>query len=386
MIRKHKISIRFLPRYFEPRKDGSIHIEATVTTGGKREKIPTRVFVFAPHWDKKKQRIKNTAPYADASNMELNRFELALLTLHENMTRLGNVPTRQDFNRALGIANPTEAAADFVDFCRKWLLTRKDLALGTVNQLNSEINKLEAWKTPFTFADLTKKTMTEYHAHLTELGNNPNTIQKSMKKIRMFLNAAVQQEIIPTNPLDGITYKGVSPTVIESLMDAEITKLEGYTGKREKTAKLFLLQCYTGFAHADLETLRPEHIYEDKGHHWISKGRKKTDVNALIPVFPKTRALLEYFDFDYNGQLPVVVQQKYNKYLKEIATELNIKTPLSSHVGRKTAGMVLLDNGVPLETVSRILGHKSVATTQKWYAKIRAGRIAKDTATFTAFG
>lgn len=94
----------------------------------------------------------------------------------------------------------------------------------------------------------------------------------------------------------------------------------------------------------------------------------------MIPVIGKVWSILK----KYNFVLPVYSNQKYNSALKKIAAEVGIRKKLTSHVGRKTYGTLLLNKDVPIETVSNLLGHSSIRTTQKHYAKVLHMKIARD--------
>jgi site-specific recombinase XerD len=124
-------------------------------------------------------------------------------------------------------------------------------------------------------------------------------------------------------------------------------------------------------------------IEKDKnGKLWIVKSRHKTDIDFIIPVLPETKALIEKYDDHPLRQkkgivLPVLSNQKYNAYLKEIADLAGINKYLTTHLARHTfATTVTLNNGIPLEIVSKMLGHSSVKTTQI-YAKVQQKAIEK---------
>lgn len=155
----------------------------------------------------------------------------------------------------------------------------------------------------------------------------------------------------------------------------------------ELVKDIFLFSCYTGFAYIDVATLTGEHIHKGfDEHNWLIKPRQKTGVDERVPVFPKAQTILEKYASlrlsEKDNLLQVITNQKLNAYLKEIAAICDIKTKLTFHVARHTfASTVTLEKGVPLDSVSKMLGHRSIKTTQI-YAKISDKKISDDTDIF----
>jgi site-specific recombinase XerD len=147
---------------------------------------------------------------------------------------------------------------------------------------------------------------------------------------------------------------------------------------------IFLFSCYTGLAYADLQKLnRSEISFGIDGGKWIFTRRQKTDTASRIPLLPMAQSILDrYADHpqcQIKGQvLPILSNQKMNAYLKEIADCCGIKKRLTFHIARHTfATTITLSNGVPIETVSKMLGHRNLRTTQH-YAKILDRKVSQD--------
>jgi integrase len=148
---------------------------------------------------------------------------------------------------------------------------------------------------------------------------------------------------------------------------------------------IFLFSCYTGFAYIDVATLREDHIKTGvDGKKWLIKPRQKTGISERVPILPPALKILEkYADQNIKQQrktlLPVPSNQKVNAYLKEIADICSITTKITFHIARHTfATTVTLQNGVPMDSVSKMLGHRSIKTTQI-YAKVNDIKISDDT-------
>jgi site-specific recombinase XerD len=147
---------------------------------------------------------------------------------------------------------------------------------------------------------------------------------------------------------------------------------------------IFLFSCYTGLAYADVKKLkRSEIIIGIDGEQWLVSRRQKTDISARIPVLPAALTIIERYKnhpqcHDKDQVLPILSNQKMNAYLKEIADACRIQKTLTYHIARHTfATTVTLTNGVPIETVSKMLGHRNLRTTQH-YAKILDKKIGED--------
>jgi site-specific recombinase XerD len=147
---------------------------------------------------------------------------------------------------------------------------------------------------------------------------------------------------------------------------------------------IFLFSCYTGLAYADLQKLTPLEISTGiDGGKWIFTRRQKTDTPSRIPLLPMAQQILErYIDHplfrEKDKVLPILSNQKMNQYLKEIADACQINKHLTFHIARHTfATTITLSNGVPIETVSKMLGHRNLKTTQH-YAKILDRKVSQD--------
>lgn len=147
---------------------------------------------------------------------------------------------------------------------------------------------------------------------------------------------------------------------------------------------IFIFSCYTGLAYCDVEKLTPSDISTGiDGEKWIFTMRTKTDTPTRVPLLPTAMSILEkYANFPKSVNsgrcLPVVSNQRMNSYLKEVAESCDLGKELTFHCARHTfATTVTLTNGVPIETVSKMLGHKNIRTTQQ-YAKIIDRKVSDD--------
>ena len=147
---------------------------------------------------------------------------------------------------------------------------------------------------------------------------------------------------------------------------------------------MFLFSCFSGLAYIDVFNLKKSNIVIGiDGDKWISTHRQKTDGASKIPILPVTQMIIEKYEnhpqsINQEKLLPILSNQKMNAYLKELADICNIDKELTYHIARHTfATTVTLTNGVPIESVSKMLGHKNLRTTQH-YAKVLDRKVSDD--------
>ncbi|WP_084138101.1 site-specific integrase [Chryseolinea serpens] len=167
--------------------------------------------------------------------------------------------------------------------------------------------------------------------------------------------------------------------------EIELAYNKSFSAERLNVVRdIFLFSCFTGLSYADIKKLRrSEIIIGVDGGQWISTTRQKTESLSRIPLLPIAIEIMNKYEHNIkclHGDLvlPVLSNQKMNAYLKEIGDILEIKKQFTFHCARHTfATTVTLTNGVPIESVSKMLGHKSLKTTQH-YAKILDKKVSED--------
>ena len=166
---------------------------------------------------------------------------------------------------------------------------------------------------------------------------------------------------------------------IQDLMEKELV-----SDRLELVRDIFIFSCFTGLAYIDVKQLSKDNIVLGiDGDKWINKNRQKTDTSSRIPILPTAQFIIDKYAnhpvcVNEDKLLPIFSNQKMNAYLKEIATVCGINKELTFHIARHSfATTVTLSNGVPIETVSKMLGHTNLKTTQH-YAKILDKKISED--------
>jgi site-specific recombinase XerD len=213
-----------------------------------------------------------------------------------------------------------------------------------------------------------------------------NTASKYIKNIKKIVQECVRKKWLNEDPFTEFKIKKVDtdPTF---LLDYELKAIELKELKIERLSQvrdMFVFSCYTGLSFIDVFKLTSNHVSIGiDGEKWIITGRQKNNIPSHIPLLPiPLKIIAKYKEHpvavNKGKLLPMLSNQKMNGYLKEIADLCEIDKNLTYHVARHTfATTVTLTNGVPIESVSKMLGHKKIQTTQH-YAKILDKKVSND--------
>jgi site-specific recombinase XerD len=202
-----------------------------------------------------------------------------------------------------------------------------------------------------------------------------NTAIQKMKVVKKILKIAIEEGYIRAMPFklkmtkDQLQY---TPLSVEELRI--IRQQEFDVPRMGQIRDVFIFACYSGLAFTDLKNLtRNDLMVDEDGKEWIIKARQKTRIISHIPLLPVAKEIWE----KYNYQLPVLSNQKYNSYLKELADTCGINKNLHSHLARHTFATILLNSGVDMVTVSKVLGHANSRITENTYAQMMPETIMK---------
>lgn len=241
--------------------------------------------------------------------------------------------------------------------------------------------------------DIRLSFITEFdHYLLTVEKLQSNTAHKIIKIVKKIMNQAVILDWIPSNPLNQFkcSYKDPVRVVLTQQELNTMMNKKLMIPRLVEVRDVFIFQCYTGFAYTDIFNFNQNAVSIGiDGEYWLTTYRQKTGTKENVPLLPialdiinKYKGHLECIEKD--KLLPVDSNQRYNGYLKELAVLCGIDKKITTHIARHTfATTVTLSNGVPIETVSKMLGHTRLATTQI-YAKVLEQKVSEDMQTLKA--
>ena len=206
------------------------------------------------------------------------------------------------------------------------------------------------------------------------------TVNKHVERLRKIIKLALAEGFLDRDPFLMFSPKKVFTDVVY-LDTVELKLLEKHSFKQDRlqrVADLFLFCCYTGLPYLEMASLKKENVIHGfDGKKWIQIYRQKTKKTLTIPLLKKAENILNKYEED-NSFLPIITNQQFNSFLKEIAGVLGFEKRITHHTARKTfASTVLLYNDIPMETVSELLGHSNIKVTQKHYAKVVQQKISQ---------
>lgn len=213
-----------------------------------------------------------------------------------------------------------------------------------------------------------------------------NGAMKHVERLRKVINLAIKEEWLIKDPFAKFKLK-FEKKDRGFLTPDELRRIEEKDFRLDRlnqTRDIFIFSCYTGLSYAEVYDLKPEHIVMGlDGERWIRGQRKKSKEWFAVPLLPQALVIIDRYRDHVVAQasgkvLPVYTNQKTNAYLKEIAYLCEVDKNLTYHLARHTfATTVTLSNGVPIESVSKMLGHTSLRTTQV-YAKVVKQKLSDD--------
>lgn len=242
----------------------------------------------------------------------------------------------------------------------------------------------EQWGKIRTFSDVTETKLLEMDADLETKGMKPYSKWHNYHRfLNSFIIDAINDGLMQTNPYKRVNIKkGQSPNGIGKYLTRDefrrIETLDPPTNYLRHARDLFVFQTYTCLSYTDMEKFDPERIKNMDGKKVYSGMRSKTGQEYVFLLLSPALNILE----QYGGKLPMMSNVKYNEYLKVIAVMCGINKPVSSHWARHTGATMLLNSGMDMEIVSKVLGHSSTRITREVYAKLLDNTVTDAMAKF----
>lgn len=426
---KSTCKILFYPKKTVVDENGLSPIMGRITVSGDRKTFSTKLLVNAKNnWSKDKGKAKG-------NSIEIERLNTSLLKIREKLEAI-----KDDLFKANGYISAIEIRDAYIELTKtpeqrvkeqaeqarleqeRLLKEQEAQELKEIEELGISLieyfnNYIESRRSEVSAGQLTNKTFSRYENcrdrlllyMLEEYGdwmlplkqvdyyfvkgfemfiyNNfecgNNTVMKIIQKLDTVMTLAFNTGVISRNPFALFKYHK-EETHRDIINDDELDRMYKYDFKNQTLEAVrdnYVFSCWTGLSYIDGDTLAIDDIKQFfDGNDWIFKNREKTNVESKIRLFDVPKAILKKYEGKLpKGQLlPFISNTNTNKYLKIIAAKLGIDKKLTFHTARHTfATTICLSNGVPLETIQKALGHKSIRTTQI-YAKILDIKLVED--------
>jgi len=390
-----KIVINFLLRRNRESTDNKFPIYVRFTFKNKRVELSTGIFTQREHWDESRQRIKGKIPEASVINERLDKMKIEIQDIFNQLRSSSEAFDANTIKNRLLNIEESKGVLFVFDYYLNSILAKlnKGYSMETYKHYKSSRKRLADFinkqmkKTDIPVQSIGYKFLDSFDIYIKkDFNNQQNTAWNYHKHLRRVLNLAISLDYIDKNPYSKFKV-GLDETHREILSMEELKRLEDKSIQIERLSvvrDIFIFACYTGLSFSDIAKLSRVHLQHGAdGKVWIIIDRSKTNNRCRIPILPKAREILNRYE-DYpkiskkDILLPVLTNQKMNSYLKELGDICDINKNITMHIARHTfATTVTLSNGVPIETVSKILGHTSLKTTQI-YAKVLDKKISED--------
>ena len=374
-------------------KNDLFPIYARVTVDGKRAEISLKRSLSVTYWDTKSKRANWRHSDGKALNAYLDRVYANLLECHKQLLDESRIITAQAIKaRYLGEDDHHKTLMDLVSYHNRNM--KSILKPGTLKNYYTTERYIQRFlKTKLKTNDIYLKQLSyrfiidfEQFLRIEKSINKAqplrnNGVMKHLERLKKMSKLALRLEWLEKDPFIKFSLKFIkhersylTESELKCLEDAQIDK-----PKHQIARDMFVFACYTGLSYIDVKQLNEDNIVRGiDGNYWIYSKREKTGESIKIPLLDRALDILKKYNSINNSLLPIYSNQKTNDSLKEIASNLEIKKKLSFHVARHTfATTITLSNGVPIETVSKLLGHTKLSTTQI-YARVLEQKISND--------
>jgi len=400
IVMKTNFSVLFFLKKPKNYTKGAVYfIFLRITVDGVRAEMSTSRNCEPERWNAKAGKVIGTKEDVKTLNAYLENMKAEVYAAHSQLNVDGAVITADSVKcKFLGKAEKTHTIMEAIKIHNTnmaALVEKEDYAEGTLRRfkvLEKHVKEYLLFK--YQTSDLNIRHIDhefidgfDFYLH-TSKDNDTNTASKHLKNLGKIVRICRRNKWIIADPFFG--YKLKSKLVQREYLTAD--ELQNIAGKKYNTARLtqvrdfFLFSCYTGLSYADVQKLKQTDIRKGiDGEKWLFSYRKKTGTPVAVPLIPLATDILErYKDHPFcvnnNRALPISSNQKMNEYLVEIAALCGIVKTLGNRIAKRTfATTVTLLNGVPIESVSKMMGHTNIRTTQL-YAKMLDEKVSSDMA------
>ena len=375
-------------------KNGKAPLSARITVDGKRAEISTHRKVSLLEWDTDAQMLVSKSQEAKDTNNYLAIMKAKLLSCQSKLEARGEDITAEKIkNEYVGVRAERKTIADAFAFKLKLLkeeIEKEKKVQATYVKYEYTLDKIKSflqaqYKVTGMYLDEVKFSFIndlEHYLSIT-LNLDNNTSMKHISRTKTVFKMALERGWVLKNPISTFRCTFIERDPLRLEMEELVTLYEKpiTIKKYEEARDCYVFMCYTGFAYIDAYGMTDENIFWgiDK-QLWISRNRQKTDGTECVPLLPTALEIINKYKshpacINKGKLLPLTSNQKFNEYLKAIAAICEINKELTTHTGRHTfATTVTLENDVPIETVGKMLGHRSLKSTQR-YARVTRKKI-----------
>lgn len=376
-------------------KEGKTSVMLRIYLNNERLSLgSTGIAITASQWDKDKERIKGRTTDALSTNLQLDNIASGLQAIFRKIEMSDDLSLERIKSEFLGKKDEIDTLIQLFEKHNTDISKQVGISVSkaTLQKYNvckhhfSDFLDKQYKRNDLKLTELTYLVIREFDLYLrTVVGQNSNTATKTMKTFKTITLLGQKMGVLLHDPFMNHRFH-LEPVNRGFLTDEEILLIankEIGIPRLELVRDIFIFSCFTGLAYIDVSNLTPDHIVTLGDKQWIMTQRQKTSVETNILLLDIPKAIIDkYCDNPAypkreNKLFPILSNQKMNAYLKEIADLCGIKKNLTFHLARHTFATMSLSKGVPMESVSKMLGHTNIKTTQI-YARITNKKIEHD--------
>lgn len=364
-------------------KRGMALVQIEAYLNRKKKYFSTKVYLKPDQWDAKRRRVRNH-PNADALNRMIYEYMAEIEKKELGMWQQKKSISLDALKDALVTSQGEEES--FLAFFRKEILNSR-LKESTKQNHLSTLELLRKYKKDISFTELTFEFISSFDQYLQSKGYHVNTIAKHMKHLKRHINVAINKEYMEIQKYAFRKYKIKSVEKKHThLSPDELYKIEKLSlgdkyARLEKTKDAFLFCCYAGMRYSDFVNLTAENIVKIQKDTWLIYKTIKTRIEVRLPLYllfkGKGLQILNKYQDNLSDFFKLRDNSNVNKELLIISRLAGINKKVSFHTARHTNATLLIYNGVNITTVQKLLGHKSVKTTQV-YTNVMDMTIVRD--------
>lgn len=389
------MKILFLIQKARTNKRGLASIRTRLTINKSRKEFSTGIFIPPKFWSTDKQKILEDAENSKTVNSQLSLIKQKLGQAFLMLQIQGDSFDVEDVYKIYcGVDTKKEMGiiAVYVEHNNYYKkLVGKDLKEVSWQKFENTKEHLQnfiKWKFKQSDIKLSKlkfQFIKDFEYYLrTEKDMQQSTINKTIQRFKKLINFAIAKEYLERNPFLMHKSKPFKKEVVY-LTQAELAHLQNKeisNLRLDEVRDCFVFCCYTGLAFKEMSNLRKSNVAKGiEGKNWIKIKRQKTDKIISVPLFPIPQKIINKYEGKLRADmvLPTKTNSHFNAYLKEIADLCDLRINLTHHIARKTfATTVLLLNDVPIEVVSKLLGHSRIGITQAHYGQIVEEKVMSE--------
>ncbi|RRA95528.1 site-specific integrase [Paenimyroides viscosum] len=379
----------------EPKKNGNVPVMGRITIDGTPKSFSTKLEINPNNWDLKHGRVLGKSTQALSINLKLDNIRVRINKIYDEMLKDEGFATAQKVKLSfLGVGVMDDALLKVFKIHNEEfekLVAKEKRSQSTYNKYITVYNHLCEFikeryhREDMAFRELTSDFIREFDFFLRyDKQCAHNTVWVYTMPVISMAELAIKKGLIRDNPFEDyeISMEETDRGYILKEDVEKLMKCKPEHKRYELVKDIFIFSCFTGLSYVDIKKMKQSNIQSFfDGHQWIISRRQKSDIASNVRLMEIPKRIIEKYQGVTRNEFifPVPTNATCNAHVKKLIekAEINTEQKVTFHTARHTFGTMFLTEGVPLESLSKMMGHKNISTTQI-YAKITSQKISKD--------